>query len=93
MGVNSSKYDRVHRISATSSLGDIDLTLDVNTELFLVVSGDNVHMLIARTLSLDNDDSKDWRGVSRGEPLLEDHYEYVCNGKVYRFEEGDGGNM
>jgi RNA polymerase Rpb8 len=54
-------------------LRDIDLTLDINTELFPVVSGDNVHTLIARAISLDNDGGKDWRDVSRGENLPEDH--------------------
>jgi len=29
-----------------------------------------------------------WRDVAKGEPTLADHYEYVCHGKIYRFEEG-----
>jgi DNA-directed RNA polymerase I, II, and III subunit RPABC3 len=31
-----------------------------------------------------------WRDVGLGEPTLADHYEYVCHGKVYRFEEAAG---
>ena len=91
----SGKYDRVHRIVGTSQSGDIAMTLDVNIELFPVAMGDSVHLLVASTLSTEGakDDSKGWRDVTRGEPTLADHYEYVCHGKVYRFEEGEGGNM
>jgi DNA-directed RNA polymerases I, II, and III subunit RPABC3 len=91
----SGKYDRVHRIVGTSQSGDISMTLDVNIELFPVAMGDAIHMHIASTLSTEGnkDESKGWRDVTRGEPTLADHYDYVCHGKVYRFEEGKDENM
>lgn len=54
--------------------------------------------MLASTLSLDGskDDSqtKGWRDVARGiEPSLADEYDYVCHGKIYRFEEGDEETM
>lgn len=54
--------------------------------------------MLASTLSLDGtkDDSgtKGWRDVGSGmEPSLADEYDYVCHGKIYRFEEGDEETM
>lgn len=90
--VNSLKYDRVSRISATSTDNETTLTLDVNTELYPCVVGDRIHLVLASTLSLDGskDEGKGWREVGRGEASFADMYDYVCHGKIYRFEEGEG---
>ena len=93
--VNSQKYDRVSRLSANTENGDTYLTLDINTELFPCSVAERLHIMLASTLSLDGskDDAKGWRDVGRGEQSLADDYEYVCHGKIYRFEEGDDENM
>ena len=54
-----------------------------------------MQLVIASTLALDGtkDDGKGWREVGRGEASLADMFDYVCHGKIYRFEEGDGENM
>jgi len=90
--INAQKYDRVSRIASTGASGDTSMTLDVNTELYPLATGDVVHLLLASTLATDGtkDEGKGWRDVSKGEPTLADHYEYVCHGKIYRFEEGVG---
>ncbi|MCJ1283340.1 DNA-directed RNA polymerases I, II, and III subunit RPABC3 [Xylographa opegraphella] len=90
--LNAQKYDRVSRISGTSSSNETFLTLDINTELYPCAVGDRIHLVLASTLSLDGtkDDGKGWRDVGRGEASLADMYDYVCHGKIYRFEEGDG---
>ena len=53
--------------------------------------GENIQMVLASTLSLDGTkDERGWRDLSRsGESTLADLYDYVCRGKVYRFEEGE----
>ncbi|KAI9842117.1 MAG: DNA-directed RNA polymerases I, II, and III subunit RPABC3 [Sclerophora amabilis] len=104
--LNSSKYDRVSRISGHSvqSAHDTDFTLDVNTELYPCAVGDTVNIVLASTLALDGtkDDGKGWRGGGGGggmgaggatEASLADLYDYVCHGKIYRFEEGEGENI
>ncbi len=93
--LNAQKYDRVSRIFGTSSSNDTTFTLDVNTELYPCVVGDQVQVVLASTLSLDGskDDGKGWREVGRGEASLADMFDYVCHGKIYRFEEGEGENM
>lgn len=93
--INSAKYDRVSRINATSHDNDVQLMLDVNTELYPVGVEDNVIVALSLSLNLDGskDDSKGWRDVGMGEQTLANEYDYVCHGKIYRFEEGTGDNM
>jgi DNA-directed RNA polymerase I, II, and III subunit RPABC3 len=92
------KYARVGRISGSSTDNLSNMSLDINTDLYPVAVGETVQMVLASTLSLDGskDDEKGWRDVAKGEQMtLADQYDYVCYGKVYRFEEGkdDPGNM
>lgn len=93
--INAQKYDRVARLSAHTENGDTFLKLDVNSEVFPCSIGERLHVLLASTLALDGskDDGKGWREVGRGEQSLADEYDYVCHGKIYRFDEGDEENM
>jgi DNA-directed RNA polymerase I, II, and III subunit RPABC3 len=89
--VNNEKYDRVSRISGTSS--DVSMQLDINHELFPVSAGDQLTMVLATTLNLDGtkDEGKGWRETAKGESTLADMYDYVCYGKVYKVEDGEKG--
>ncbi|KAI9821791.1 MAG: DNA-directed RNA polymerases I, II, and III subunit RPABC3 [Pycnora praestabilis] len=93
--INAQKYDRVSRISGSSASGDTVFTLDVNTEIYPCAVNENVQLVLASTLSLDGtkDNEKGWREAGRGEASLADMFDYVCHGKIYRFEEGEGENM
>ena len=95
-GLNTAKYDRVSRVTATDDQnGETTCFLDVNTELYPIEMDERLTMALALSLNLDGskDDSKGWRNVGRGEATLADEYEYVMHGKIYRFEEGEGQNM
>lgn len=89
-------YDRVDRISATSLDGFTKVTLDVNSELYPIHSGENFTIAVASTLNLDgtkDEANQGWRGKST-EGTLADGFDYVTYGKVYRVEdEGDGEKM
>ncbi len=93
--LNAQKYDRVSRLAGTSISQDTQFTLDVNTELYPVSVGDTVQLVLASTLNLDGTkDERGWRDLQRsGEATLADLYDYVCRGKIYRFEEGQGENL
>ncbi|KAL6719241.1 DNA-directed RNA polymerases I, II, and III subunit RPABC3 [Lecanora helva] len=93
--INAQKYDRVARLTGHTEDGATSLTLDVNTELFPCAVNDRLQILLASTLSLDGskDDGKGWRDIGRGEASVADEYDYVCHGKIYRFEEGDDENI
>lgn len=97
-GINSQKYDRVSRLTCTSTDSLTTFTLDVNTELYPCSVGESVSMALASTLSLDGKEDTgartSWREVGTGEQTLANDYDYVCHGKIYRFEEGSTtGNM
>ncbi|KAL4887609.1 hypothetical protein BJY04DRAFT_5299 [Aspergillus karnatakaensis] len=96
-GINNQKYDRVSRLTCTSSDSLTTFTLDVNSELYPCSVGESLSMAIASTLSLDGKEDSGaktgWREVGMGEHTLANDYDYVCHGKVYRFEESTPGNM
>ncbi|KAK8105346.1 uncharacterized protein PG998_004184 [Apiospora kogelbergensis] len=92
---DQSKYDRVARITASTEDSQTQLTLDVNIELFPIAIGERLTVVLATSLSLDGtrdsvSDGKGWRDV-KGESSLADLYDYVCHGKIYKFEDGADG--
>ncbi|KAH7398229.1 DNA-directed RNA polymerase-like proteines i [Pyrenochaeta sp. MPI-SDFR-AT-0127] len=96
--INNEKYDRVSRIFGTSTDNQITMTLDINHELFPVQVGETLNMVLATTLSLDGTSKEQnetmWRSVGKhGVTTLADMYDYVCYGKNYRMEDGDGDQM
>ncbi|KAL8372410.1 hypothetical protein RB595_001961 [Gaeumannomyces hyphopodioides] len=98
--VDAVKYDRVARITAMSdstSADPMDMTLDINTELFPMSEGDGFRVVLATSLALDGskDEEKGWRDASKlgGPPTLADNFDYVCYGKVYRFEDSKNGEQ
>ncbi|KAG1735606.1 RNA polymerase I [Suillus paluster] len=94
------KFDRVSRLYARSKNYDMDLTLDYNTELFPLANGDSFTMALASSLSrdggaptADGEDGEDkdrdvWRPDGKGRRGLEEDYDYVMYGKVYKFDTG-----
>ncbi len=93
--VDSERYDRVSRITAdSSSMPSVHMTLDINSEIYPLREGETVSTQITSTLALDGSkDTKAWRESRPGERTLADDYEYVCYGKVYRFDEGKDDNI
>lgn len=86
------KYDRAARITANSIDEDSNtqLQLDINTELLDISPNTNIEVCLASTLSLDGstDDDRGWRDVAKANvQTLADGYEYVCYGKIYKFED------
>jgi DNA-directed RNA polymerase I, II, and III subunit RPABC3 len=88
--IDPGKYDRVARVSGTSIDGQTAMTLDVNTELYALQAGDNVQLVLATTLNLDGtkdeETERGWRDKPASGTLAAD-FDYVCHGKVYRFDE------
>lgn len=90
------KYTRVTRLHCKSLDETVEMRLDVNVELFPCVVGENLKVVLATSLSLDGskDDDKGWRDVAKtgnAEATLADGYDYVCHGKIYKFEDGKDG--
>lgn len=93
--VDNVKYDRVARFGMVSDDKEVVLTLDVNTELYPLAVHEAVTLVLASTLALDGtkDDGKGWRntGGMGDEASLADMFDYVCHGKIYKFEDSEDG--
>lgn len=96
-------FDRVARITARSENHEMDLTLDINSDLYPLQVADQISMALASSLipedvtSKNNDPSgnpmtggaNSVRDAWRpGKGGLADEYQYVMYGKVYKFDEG-----
>ncbi|KND02558.1 DNA-directed RNA polymerase core subunit RPB8 [Spizellomyces punctatus DAOM BR117] len=91
------KFDRVSRIRAEGQTLDVEVLLDVNTEIYPLEVGDKFAFLLATTLSLDGlagdaQNKEAWRDRS-GERTLADDYDYVMYGKVYKFDDSGSGKV
>ncbi|OJA20924.1 hypothetical protein AZE42_00911 [Rhizopogon vesiculosus] len=94
------KFDRVSRLYARSKNYGMTLTLDYNTELLPMANGDSFALALASSLSrdggaptADGEDGEDkdrdvWRPDGKGRRGLEEDYDYVMYGKVYKFDTG-----
>ncbi|CCH44248.1 DNA-directed RNA polymerase [Wickerhamomyces ciferrii] len=95
--VDAARYNKVSRINGTSSTSsDIKITLDINSDLFPVTSGEALTITLASSLALDDknkDTTGSWRAPKAGEKSLADDYDYVMYGTVYKFEEGSDDKM
>ncbi|KAF8203059.1 hypothetical protein BJ912DRAFT_1053067 [Pholiota molesta] len=101
------KFDRVSRLYAHSKNYDMDLTLDYNVELFPLQKDQNFALALASSLARGgrsagaadgagedtNDSERDvWRPDGKGSRGLEDEYDYVMYGKIYKFD-GESGEI
>ncbi|KAG5644741.1 hypothetical protein DXG03_007870 [Asterophora parasitica] len=98
------KFDRVSRLYAHSKNYDMDLTLDYNIELFRLQKEESFALALSSSLARGGapttnaadgaDDAADdkerdvWRPDGKGRRGLEDDYDYVMYGKVYKFDGG-----
>jgi DNA-directed RNA polymerase I, II, and III subunit RPABC3 len=94
--LDQSKYDRVSRIGATSDDSQTVMTLDINTQIYPVSISERIQVVLATTLAIDGSkEEKGWRDVGRpgmgGEATLADMFDYVCHGKLYKFEDAEDG--
>lgn len=95
--LDNKRYDRVSRLSCTSTDSTITMTLDINHELFHCQVGDVINMVLASTIELEGASKEgnetSWRNVSKsGYATLADMYDYVCYGRKYKFEDGEEGS-
>lgn len=98
VSIDTGRYDRVARlIGQSTSTADVQVTLDVNSELFPVSEGDTLTVSIAQSLSLSGSapdegatSKRSWREPKPGERTMADDYDYVMYGTVYKFEESSG---
>jgi len=96
------KFDRVSRLTARSANFDMHLSLDINFELYSLHPQEKFSLVLATSLVrsgaagasngqvTEDSDQGVWRPDGKGRRGLEEDYEYVMYGKVYKFDEGTG---
>ncbi|EOR03519.1 hypothetical protein E3P92_03799 [Wallemia ichthyophaga] len=84
------KFDRVARIGATSTTPNLNCIIDLPVEVFSLAENEKFTMALSTSLSNDSTaqaQGHGWRPGMDNQGLAAD-YEYVCFGKVYKFDEG-----
>lgn len=83
------RFDKVTRIVCKGVSYEMDLTLDVNSEVYPMKQGEKFTLALASTLDLDGKPD-DGLFDQSGKPTLLDRYEYGMYGKVFRYEHEGG---
>lgn len=85
------KFEKVSRFMCKSDLYEMELTLDVNVDVYPLENGQKFSLALASTLHPDGkpdeghfDQTLQWEGHP-GRPSLMDDYEYVMHGKLFKF--------
>ncbi|GMP42195.1 hypothetical protein CsSME_00012015 [Camellia sinensis var. sinensis] len=77
------KFDKVSRIQAQSEDYDMQLLLDVNTELYPINVGEKFRMALAPSLNVSG------TAVKGAAKSLADKFEYVMHGLLYKISEDE----
>ncbi|GLC37441.1 hypothetical protein PLESTB_001585400 [Pleodorina starrii] len=87
------KFDSVSRFVCHSDLYEMDLHIDLNTELFPLQRNDKFSLVLAWTLNLDATPGSEkydaeFPAIS-GRRTLMDNYDYVMYGKVFKYKDNN----
>lgn len=81
------KFERVNRLSALGTTFECDLLLDYNCQIYSLLEGDKMTLVLASTLNLDGspDDHTSYNPATsyNNDATLADNYEYVMHGRVF----------
>ena len=64
---------------------EFDVVLDINSDIYPVSKGDFYKISIAGAL-ITEDEPNDYYSIVESKNSLMDEYEYIMNGKVFRYE-------
>ena len=88
MDEDGKKFDRVSRLVCVGVTENIDVTVDINCEVYKVKTGDKLKMVLCTTLDKDGGEDSEVYDQS-GNPTLLDNYDYAMHGKVFHFDYGE----
>ncbi|KAG2482491.1 hypothetical protein HYH03_018596 [Edaphochlamys debaryana] len=87
------KFDNVSRFVCHSDLYEMDLNIDVNTDLFPLQRNDKFSLVLAWTLNLDATPGSEKYDAEfptiSGRRTLMDNYDYVMYGKVFKYKDNN----
>ena len=79
------KFDRVARLVCAGVTENVDMVVDVNSEVYPVRTGDKLKVVLCRTLDPEGQPDQGVYDQS-GRPSLLDKYDYGMHGKVFHFD-------
>lgn len=92
-GGKSKPFTRVSRLHCTGENYEMELILDIHNEIYPIESGDRFSFVLAHTLNEDGSmDGGETEFDQSKKPSLQDKFEYVMHGKVYKCEEDEQSN-
>lgn len=78
------KFERVNRLAATGTTFECDLLLDIHSQIYNVLDGEKITLVLASTLHLDGSPADHFSfDPNSTEPTLADNYEYVMHGRIF----------
>jgi DNA-directed RNA polymerase I, II, and III subunit RPABC3 len=84
-------FDKVSRIVGETEEHLLEIKLDINTDLFPVSEGEKYEIGIINAEEIKQESSNDLGEDQEGSII--DEYDYVMNGKVFKYELHDEGNI
>jgi len=83
------KFDKVSRLECFGENYEMDLLIDINTDIYPMEVNDKFTFVLTSSLNLDGAPDE---GVfdQSGKPSLLDKYEYAMYGKVFKYQEEKG---
>ena len=85
--VDNRKFTRVSRLLCKNIEANVDLHLDINSEIFPMIEGDKFSLSISKSLSSTTEEGVYDQGDERQLELSK--FDYVMYGKIFRYEEAD----
>ncbi|EDQ84634.1 uncharacterized protein MONBRDRAFT_30048 [Monosiga brevicollis MX1] len=86
------RFDRVSRVICEGMSFNIELILDLNTQLYPVDLNDRFTLCLASTLSMDDEPDDGYYNQNRNASRA-DNFDYVMHGTIYRIEDTDNGQQ
>lgn len=80
------KFQKVSRFHCKSDYFEFEMWLDVNVDIYPLMTHDKFNLGLAYTLSLDGTLDEGYYDQSK-QATLADKYEYVMYGKLYKYQE------
>lgn len=77
-------FDKVSRINCSSETYEVELNLDINSDIYKVTTGTKLKVVL--TSSLNQDGTEQSYYDSTVKPALLDKFDYAMYGKVFKYE-------
>eukprot|EP01101_Sappina_pedata_P008057 TRINITY_DN4395_c0_g1_i1.p1 TRINITY_DN4395_c0_g1~~TRINITY_DN4395_c0_g1_i1.p1 ORF type:complete len:146 (-),score=58.04 TRINITY_DN4395_c0_g1_i1:92-529(-) len=86
------KFDKVSRLECVSEVHGMQLTLDINYDVYPIQKGERFTLVLMSSLNPDGGAEERYYDPEMQSSIV-DKYDYVTYGKVYKYIEEKGGSV